>query len=61
VKRTKVIRYTCNVVAALLLGGAGAYLLFGADKGLGIFLVLGAAVTCRVLVISIPEALDSRR
>ena len=40
------------------MGGAGAYLLFGQDKGLGIFLVLVAAVFARILVLNIGERID---
>jgi hypothetical protein len=39
----------------MLVGGAGLYLILGSDKGLGIFLVLIAAIVSRVLVINIAE------
>jgi hypothetical protein len=50
----------CYILATLLMGGAGLYLIFGRDKGLGIFCVLFAAVLCRVLVINVPELLERR-
>ncbi len=46
------------ILAAVLLGGAGAYLMFSANKGLGIFFVLMAAVLSRVLVLNVPEMLE---
>ena len=49
------VRSACYILAALLLGGAGAYLIFGRDKGTGIFAVLIAAILCRVLVLNIAE------
>ncbi len=52
------IRIGSYILATLLLGGAGAYLMFGHDKGLGIFFVLMAAVLCRVLVINVPDWLN---
>jgi len=42
------------------VGGAGAYLLFGSAKWIGIFAVLMAAILARVLVINVPEALERR-
>jgi hypothetical protein len=53
-----VIRWICHLVAALLVGGAGTYLVLGRDKGLGIFLVLVAVIVARVLVINIADALE---
>jgi len=49
------VRPACYILAALLLGGAGAYLMFGEDKATGIFAVLIAAILCRVLVLNIAE------
>ena len=49
-------RAICYTLSACLLVGAGAYLLRGDDKGLGIFFVLIAAVLCRVLILNIAEA-----
>ncbi|MCP3903669.1 MAG: hypothetical protein GY715_08550 [Planctomycetes bacterium] len=49
------VRFVCYAISAVLLAGAGAFLLFGNDKGLGIFFVLIAAVLSRVLVLNIAE------
>ena len=54
------LRIGCYILAALLLGGAGAYLIWGQDKGLGIFFVLIAAVLCRVLIINVVGHLEDR-
>ena len=54
------ISLACLVLAAVLLIGAGAYLVLGTDKGLGIFLVLIAAILCRPLVLDIPASLARR-
>ncbi len=53
----RLLALACLVLSAALLGGAGAFLIFGRDKGLGIFLVLMAAVLSRVLVLNIAERL----
>ena len=42
------------------MGGAGVFLIFHPDKGLGIFAVLFAAVSARVLVINVPDLLERR-
>ena len=52
------IQTVCWVTAAGLMAAAGAYLLLGTDKGLGIFLVLVAAILARILVINVPEHLE---
>jgi len=52
------VRIACYWSSAVMLAGAGAYLLFGSNKGLGIFLVLIAAVLARVLVLNIAERHD---
>jgi hypothetical protein len=57
-ERPAVIRWVCHVVAAMLVGAAALYLLFGQDKGLGIFLVLVAAIVARVLVINVADELE---
>jgi hypothetical protein len=48
-----------NVIGALALGGAGAYLMFGSNKGLGIFLVLVAAILCRILILGPGDTHDA--
>ena len=48
------------VLASLLLGGAGVFLMLHPQKGIGIFLVLFAAIAARVLVLNIPEILERR-
>jgi hypothetical protein len=50
-----VIRAVCYTASALCLGGAGAYFLYGSDKGLAIFLILIAAIVCRVLILNVAE------
>jgi len=50
-----VIKALCYTTSALCLGGAGAYFIYGSDKGLAIFLVLVAAILCRVLILDIAE------
>ena len=52
---TAVRKAVCYTISALALGGAGAYLLFGENDGLGIASVLLAAVVSRVLVLNIAE------
>jgi hypothetical protein len=49
-------RIVCYVTGAALLGGAGAYMIFGEDTGLGIFFVLVAAVLNRVLILNLAES-----
>ena len=49
------VKPLCYLISALLLAGAGAYLILGEDKGLGIFAVLIAAILSRVLVLNIAE------
>lgn len=48
-------RIVCYVTGAAMLGGAGAYLIFGEDQGLGIFFVLVAAILNRVLILNLAE------
>jgi hypothetical protein len=59
-ERGKLVKSACYILATLLVGGAGVFLIFHPDKGLGIFAVLFAAVLCRVLVINVPELLERR-
>jgi len=47
------IRILCYVVSAAALLTAAGYLARGDDKGLGVFLVLLAAVISRVLVLNV--------
>jgi hypothetical protein len=49
----------CYLVGAVLLGGALLYVLFGNNKGLGIFFVLVAAILCRVLVINLAGPMEA--
>ncbi|MBT8486690.1 MAG: hypothetical protein HKO59_08710 [Phycisphaerales bacterium] len=52
------VRRAGHALAAVLLGGAGLYLIYGEDKGTGIFAVLIAAILCRLLVIDLDERLS---
>ncbi|MCA9290323.1 MAG: hypothetical protein KDA25_04285 [Phycisphaerales bacterium] len=52
------VRLWCNVIAAIVFAGAGAYLLLGADKGNGILGLLLAAMIARVLVLNVAERFD---
>ncbi|MHC5113791.1 MAG: hypothetical protein ACYTGP_05125 [Planctomycetota bacterium] len=52
------VRVACNCASAGLLIGSCAYLLFGSNKGLGIFMVVVAAVLSRVLILNIAERHD---
>ena len=52
------LKVLCYVVSALALGGAGAYLIWGQDRGLGVFAVLFAAILCRVLILNVAERFD---
>lgn len=45
----------CRGAALATFGGAAAYLLFGADKALGIFVVLVAAIVSRILILDVAE------
>jgi hypothetical protein len=49
------------LAAAGLMAGAGGYLIFGDDKGMGIFAVLVAAVIARLLVLSTWRSGGGRR
>jgi len=51
----RLLRPVCYISSAAALGGAGSYLLFGSNKGLGILLVLTAAILCRILILEIAE------
>lgn len=48
-------RIVCYVTGAIALGGAGAYLIFGKNDGLGILFVLIAAILNRVLILDLAE------
>ena len=52
-------RWVCYGTSALLVAGAGAFLIFADDKGLGIFLVLVAATIARMLSINVAERTDT--
>jgi hypothetical protein len=49
-------RILCYITGAMLLVGAGAYLILGEHPGLGIFMVLVAAVLNRVLILNLAES-----
>lgn len=50
-----------NAVGALALGGAGAYMIFGADKALGCLLVIVAVIVCRVLLVGSGDVTKRRK
>ncbi|UCD75195.1 MAG: hypothetical protein JSV91_15600 [Phycisphaerales bacterium] len=52
------IRVGCYILSALMLIGACAYTIYGADRGLGIFFILFAVVLSRVLIINIAGAIE---
>jgi hypothetical protein len=49
------LRWLCYAAGAASLIGAGAFLLLGDDPGLGIFLVLLAALLNRWLILNLAE------
>ena len=54
----RMLHTVCYLVSAVALVGAGAYVIFGEQKALGILAVLIAAVLSRVLILNIVHQKD---
>ncbi|MHC5024171.1 MAG: hypothetical protein ACYTGG_09710 [Planctomycetota bacterium] len=49
--RARRLQIAGTVIAAILFGGSALYLALGADKGLGILLVIVSALLARVIIL----------
>ncbi len=55
----RLLHAACWTAGAIGFTSAGGYLIFGSDKGLGIFLVIIATITCRFLLLDLAPRFDA--